>query len=113
MQEKKLRNLVVYKDNQFPRYLQIKPREAEAVMIPQYNHLQEVIGHKPGRLSKAGMIDLVTIPDQPVEVGDQFRTNISVIEITNIVDSRPAKGAFAVENVQWVRCEFALKQRTF
>lgn len=81
-------------------------------MIPQYNIKNELIGHKPGRLSKAGTIDIVTIPDEPIEVGDQFRTSISIIQITNIWERRSPRGSYTIDNASWMRCEFVMVQKT-
>lgn len=106
------RNLRVWRDNIYPRYLQILPAQVEVAQMHDYNHNGEIIKTHVARRSVSGLIDMVTTPDQPVLVGDTFRTPVSVIEITEIQQRRPAKGDYAVPGVEWLRCAFTIKQRT-
>jgi hypothetical protein len=103
-----MRNLVIYKDNQFPRYLQIIPSAAKEVLIPVLNMAGEVMRHEPGRQSSSGTIDIVTIPAEPIKAGDEFKTAISVIRIDSIAESRPARGGYLQQDVIWHRCEFTM-----
>jgi hypothetical protein len=101
-------NLRIYKDFQFPRYLQILPAESQSVMMPEKNSKGDVIGHKPGRLTTSGFIDIVTIPDNKVNVGDSLQLPWSVIKVESIEETRPARGDYFDKSAIWMRLKFSI-----
>jgi hypothetical protein len=77
-------------------------------MMPERNSKGEVIGHKPGRITTAGLIDVVTIPDHEINVGDSLQLPWSIIKVESIDDSRPARGDYVGKSAIWMRLKFSI-----
>lgn len=107
-----MRNLRVWQDGVYPLFLQILPKETEAVVAKDlYGTGKDTGKVYEARRSLSGVIDMVTIPDQPINVGDEFELPFSFIRITEVIDERPAKGNYSAKDVQWMRCGFEIAQR--
>lgn len=103
-----MHNLVAYKDFHYPRFLQIIPAESQQVMMPERNLKSEVIGHKPGRITGKGLIDIVTISGHEIKIGDQMKTPWSVLRVEEIVESRPPRGEYPDKTAIWMRIKFTM-----
>jgi hypothetical protein len=77
-------------------------------MMPEKNIKGEVIGHKPGRITASGYVDVVTIPDKVISVGEQLQLPWSIIQVESIEKVRPAKGEYLDAGVTWMRLKFIM-----
>jgi hypothetical protein len=54
----------------------------------------------------ANTIDLVTEPESIPVPGDQLKLQSGVLEVLEVVDSRPAKGRHRIENPIWLKVKY-------
>lgn len=54
----------------------------------------------------AATLDLVTDPGSIPNPGDQLQLQTGVVEVTEVLDSRPAKGQHRIENPIWLKVKY-------